>query len=60
MYDQLKARKRPDESFSDLLDRLADRDTGFEQGFGALADVEFGTGLAELDERFDEAFRGSE
>lgn len=60
VYDRLKARKRPDESFSDLLDRLADRDAGFEQGFGALSDVDFGAGLDELDERLDESFRGSE
>jgi predicted CopG family antitoxin len=59
VYDQLKARKRPDESFSDLLDRLADHETGFDQGFGALSEVDFEAGLDELDERLDEAFRGS-
>lgn len=56
VYERLKARKRPDESFSDLLDRLTDRQTDFESGFGALADVDFETALAELDDRFDEAF----
>lgn len=60
VYERLRACKRPDESFSDLLDRLTDRDAQFERGFGALADVEFEDGLAELDERLDESFRGSE
>lgn len=59
VYDRLKARKRPDESFSDLLDRLTDRDTQFEASFGALAEVDFDEDLAELDERLDEAFRES-
>lgn len=57
VYERLKARKRPDESFSDLLDRLTDRESDFEQGFGALADVDFEGAMAELDERFEEAFR---
>lgn len=57
VYERLKARKRPDESFSDLLDRLTDRESDFEAGFGALATVDFERALADLDERFDEAFR---
>lgn len=60
VYERLKARKRPDESFSDLLDRLTDRDTQFERGFGALADVEFESGLAELDDRLADSFHDSE
>lgn len=56
VYEQLKARKRPDESFSDLLERLSDRDTQFDRGFGALADVDFESGLDELDDRLDDAF----
>lgn len=59
VYERLKARKRPVESFSDLLDRLSDRDTQFEDGFGSMADVDFETGLEELDERLDRTFRGS-
>lgn len=59
MYDQLSAQKRPDESFSDLLERLTDRGDQFERGFGALAEVDFEPGLAELDDRLDEAFRGA-
>lgn len=57
VYERLKARKRPDESFSDLLDRLTDRKTDFETGFGALADVDFDSAIEELDERFEGAFR---
>lgn len=60
VYESLKAHKRPDESFSDLLERLTDRADGFERGFGALADVDFESGLDELDDRMDEAFRGTE
>jgi len=59
VYEDLKAHKRPDESFSDLIERLTDRTGGFEEGFGALSDVDFERGLDELDERFDEAFRGT-
>jgi predicted CopG family antitoxin len=60
VYEELKALKRPDESFSDLLERLTDRSAQFERGFGALSDVDFEAGLAELDERFDSSLRGSE
>lgn len=59
VYQRLKARKRPDESFSDLLDRLTDRDTQFDIGFGALADVDFEGALDELDERLEREFRPS-
>ena len=59
VYEALQARKRPDESFSELLARLADRETAFEQGFGALADIDFEGGLAELDARFAESFRNA-
>lgn len=60
VYEELKALKRPDESFSDLLERLTDRSAQFERGFGALADVDFEGGLEELDDRFDSSLRESE
>lgn len=60
VYEELEAHKRPDESFSDLIERLTDRTGGFEKGFGALSDVDFERGLEELDQRFDDAFRGTE
>lgn len=59
VYEVLKAHKRPDESFSDLLERLTDRSNRFERGFGALADVDFESSLDELDDRMDDAFRGT-
>lgn len=58
VYERLRARKRDDESFSDLLDRLTDRKGEFEDGFGALAHVDFEDALDELDARMDEEFRG--
>lgn len=60
VYEILEAHKRPEESFSDLLERLTDRSDQFERGFGALADVDFDEGIDELDERLDGAFRGAE
>ncbi|MEF8776555.1 MAG: antitoxin VapB family protein [Haloarculaceae archaeon] len=56
VYERLEEQKRPDEGFSDLLDRLTDRDSQFEGGFGALADVEFEGGLAELDDGLEDGF----
>jgi len=53
VYERLRVRKRPDENFSDLLDRLTNPDAQFERGFGAMADVDFEDGLDELDERLD-------
>ena len=49
VFEQLKARKRPDVSFSDLLARLSDRETGFESGFGAMEPVDSEGALVELD-----------
>jgi len=37
VYERLKARKRDDESFTDLVNRLLDeRDTDWREGFGTL------------------------
>ncbi|CCQ37341.1 DUF217 family protein [Natronomonas moolapensis 8.8.11] len=39
VHERLKARKREDESFSDLVDRLvAERRTDWREGFGTLPD----------------------
>ncbi|WP_425492681.1 antitoxin VapB family protein [Halorubrum rutilum] len=38
MYDRLRARKRDDESFTDLIDRLIDESEGdWREGFGSLS-----------------------
>ncbi|XVH31150.1 antitoxin VapB family protein [Haloferacaceae archaeon DSL9] len=38
VYDRLKARKRDDESFTDLVDRLLDESTpDWRDGFGAIS-----------------------
>lgn len=41
VYDRLKARKRADESFTDLLDRLlGETEADWRVGFGSLPDSE--------------------
>jgi len=39
---------------------VTDRTDGFEQGFGALAEVDFEGGLEELNQRLNEEFRRAE
>ncbi|MFW5922625.1 MAG: antitoxin VapB family protein [Halodesulfurarchaeum sp.] len=56
VYDQLQVLKRPDESISDLLSRLLDRECQFERGFGEFSEVNFAQELDELDDRLDEEF----
>ena len=56
VYERLKARKRPEESFSDLLDRLTDREAEFDAGFGKLANVDFDEAIADFDDQFVMAF----
>jgi predicted CopG family antitoxin len=41
VYEQLKARKREDESFTDLVDRLLEETAAdWQEGFGALSEAE--------------------
>lgn len=41
VYERLKARKREDESFTDLMDRLLDETTvDWREGFGTLSEQE--------------------
>ncbi len=41
VYERLRARKRPDESFTDLVDRLLDETTvEWRDGFGTLPDAD--------------------
>jgi predicted CopG family antitoxin len=39
VYDRLEARKRKDESFTDLLDRLVEQERDIYAGFGAWEDA---------------------
>lgn len=70
VYERLKARKRDDESFTELVDRLLDESTAdWREGFGSLstdeaADLEaftrearegIGTGLSDRQSRAAEA-----
>ena len=57
VYDRLASRKRPNESFSDLLDRLTDREAAFDRGFGALKEVDFEAARDDLAARLNEDFR---
>jgi len=53
VYERLKARKRDDESFTDLMDRLLDETTAdWREGFGTLPEQE-----ADVLERFVEESR---
>ena len=41
VYERLRAQKRPDESFTDLVDRLLDeREPDWREGFGTLSEEE--------------------
>lgn len=40
VYERLKVRKREEESFTDLLDRLTEEDRDIYAGFGAWADTD--------------------
>ncbi|WP_138005128.1 antitoxin VapB family protein [Halalkalirubrum salinum] len=43
VYERLKARKREDESFTDLMDRLLDETTvSWREGFGTLSEQDAG------------------
>lgn len=55
VYEKLKARKREEESFSDLLERLADEETSAERFIGQYP--ELGEGIDARRERMDREFR---
>lgn len=60
VYERLAARKRPNESYSDLLERLTDRRSAFEAGFGSLKSVDFVSATAELEDRLEAEFKPAE
>ena len=52
VYERLKARKRDDESFTDLMDRLLDESKGdWREGFGTLGEDD----AAELEELVEQS-----
>ncbi|TKX42810.1 antitoxin VapB family protein [Halorubrum sp. ARQ200] len=59
VYERLRARKRDDESFTDLIDRLIDESEGdWRDGFGSLSAKEADSlreATAASRERFDES-----
>lgn len=57
VYERLKARKREGESFSDLLERLAERDVDAERFIGKYPDL--GEAVDQFRDRMDQDFRKS-
>lgn len=57
VYERLKSRKREGESFSDLLDRLADRHADAGRFIGEYPNL--GDGLEAFRDRMDREFRES-
>lgn len=59
-YEKLRARKRGDESFTEVLERLMAEEKDFEAGFGAWADSDAGAAARatrkEMNETFEERF----
>jgi predicted CopG family antitoxin len=59
VYDRLRARKRDDESFTDIIDRLIDESEGdWREGFGSLS-AEDAESLREAAETAREGFNES-
>lgn len=59
VYERLKARKRPDESFTDLIDRLVDETNGdWRDGFGSLSPGEADELRTSVETARDRAGRG--
>lgn len=56
-YQKLRARRRSDESFTDVIERLLDEQTDFEAGFGAWAGTDAGDVVRETREAMDETMR---
>lgn len=51
--ERLEARKRPDESFTDVIIRLTDRNPDVERFVGKYADVDLAAGVETVEERLD-------
>lgn len=55
--ERLEARKRQDESFTDVIIRLTDRNADVERFIGKYDSVDLDTGVANVKERFDQDVR---
>ena len=54
IYERLEARKRQDESFTELLERLTEEERDIYAGFGAWADSDATEKMRETHERLNE------
>lgn len=57
--DRLAARKCEDESYTDVVLRLADRDDDVDRFIGKYADIDLAAGVEAVKERADDDFRES-
>lgn len=57
--DRLAARKREDESFTDVVLRLTDRDDDVDRFIGKYADIDLSAGVEAVKDRADHDFRES-
>lgn len=57
--DRLAARKREDESYTDVVLRLTDRDDDVDRFIGKYADIDLAAGVEAVKERADDDFRES-
>lgn len=55
--ERLEARKRPDESFTDVIIRLTDRNADVERFIGKYASIDLSAGVENVSERFDRDLR---
>ncbi len=55
VYERLRRRKREDESFADVIDRLMGEDDPL-SGFGAFSDTEIDEELERIEREMDEDF----
>ena len=55
--ERLEARKRDDESFTDVVLRLTDRDDDVSRFIGKYADVDLAAGVEAVKDRADRDFR---
>lgn len=57
-YERLRSRKRDDESFTDVIERLLDRQRDFEAGFGSWEGTDAGRVARETRAEMNETIAG--